>query len=180
MIRSLSVAAVVLTAGLAVAAGLESGPQVGQQPRPFSPLNINGETPDQKVCLVCRNGSNPVAMVFARCADCPQTAKLIKALDKVTAENKAKEMGSFVVFCSDEEKLDAKLKDMVKTAGIKETVLAIDTPSGPSGYKIAKDADLTVVLYTDRKVKANMAFKKGEITDKDIETIVAEAGKLAK
>ncbi len=180
MIRSLSVAAVVLTAGLVVAAGLESGPQVGQSPRPFSPLNINGETPDQKVCLVCRNGSNPVAMVFARCADCPQTAKLIKALDKVTMENKAKEMGSFVVFCSDEEKLDAKLKDMVKTAGIKECVLAIDTPSGPSGYKIAKDADLTVVLYTDRKVKANMVFKKGEMTDKDIEMIVAEAGKLVK
>jgi hypothetical protein len=180
MIRSLSVAAVVLTAGLAVAAGLESGPQEGQSVRPFAPLNINGETPDQKQCLVCRNGDSPVAMVFARCADCPQTAKLIKALDKATVENKKAEMASFVVFCSDEEKLDGKLKDMVKSASIKETVLAIDTPSGPSGYKIAKDADITVVLYKNKKVKANMAFKKGEIKDSDIEKIVAEAGKLTK
>jgi hypothetical protein len=178
MIRTLSLAAVVLSAGLVVAAGLESGPQVGQSPKPFAPLNVNGETPDQKVCLVCRNGSNPVAMVFARCADCPMTQKLIKAIDKATVENKKAEMGSFVVFCSDEEGLDKKLKDMVKTADIKECVLSIDTPTGPSGYKIAKDADLTVVIYTNRKVTANYAFKKGELKDSDIETVLKDIGKI--
>src|SRR4051812_34219578 len=120
MIRSLSVAALVLTAGFAVAANITSGPQKGEAvPGPFAPLNINGETPDQKQCLYCRNGDHPVAMIFARTADCPQTQKLIKAIDKATVENKKAEMGSFVVFCSDEEKLDAKLKDFVKTAGIK-------------------------------------------------------------
>ena len=181
MIRSFAVAAVALTAGLAVAAGLQSGPQAGEAvPGPFAPLNINGETPDQKQCLYCRNGDNPVAVVFARTADCPMTQKLIKAIDKATAENKKAEMGSYVVFCSDEEKLDAKLKDMVKTAGIKETVLSIDSPSGPGKYKIAKDADLTVVLYTKRKVVENFAFEKGKITDKDIETIVADVSKITK
>jgi hypothetical protein len=39
---------------------------------------------------------------------------------------------------------------------------------------VAKDADITVVLYTDRMVKANHAFKKGELKDADIEKIVSE------
>ncbi len=181
MIRSLSVAAVVLTAGFAVAANVTSGPQVGDAvPGPFAPLNINGEGADQKVCQFCRCGDSPVAVVFARTADCPMTQKLIKAIDKATAENKAAEMGSYVVFCSDEENLDKKLKEMVKTANIKETVVCIDSPSGPGKYKIAKDADLTVVLYTKRKVKVNYAFEKGKITDSDIATIVADVSKIVK
>lgn len=181
MIRSLSVAALVLTAGVAVAASVKSGPQPGESvPGPFAPLNINGETPDQKQCLYCRNGDNPVAVVFARTPDCPQTQKLIKAIDKATVENKGKEMGSYVVFCSDEENLDKKLKEFVKTAGIKETVLSIDSPSGPGKYKIAKDADLTVLLYTKRKVVENYAFKKGEIKDSDIDTITKDVSKIVK
>lgn len=179
MIRSLSVAAVALTAGLAVAADIKSGPQAGESvPGPFTPLNVTGSAAGEKYCLYCENGSKPVAMVFARCADCPMTAKLIKAIDKANAAND--KMGSFVVFCSDEEKLEGKLKDMAKTAGIKTTVLSIDSPSGPGKYKIAKDADLTVVLYTNRKVNANYTFKKGEIKDSDIDTIVAEVAKIAK
>ena len=181
MIRSLSLAAVVLTAGLAVAATLKSGPQPGEAvPGPFTPLNVTGEAAGQKHCLYCQNQDHPVAVVFARTADCPMTQKLIKAIDKATVENKKAEMGSYVVFCSDEEKLEAKLKDFAKTASIKETVLSIDSPSGPGKYKIAKDADLTVVLYTKRKVVENFAFEKGKITDKDIDTIVADVSKIVK
>ena len=34
---------------------------------------------------------------------------------------------------------------------------------------MCKDADVTVVLYNQHKVKANYAFKKGELKDKDID-----------
>lgn len=57
---------------------------------------------------------------------------------------------------------------------IEQTVLSIDNPAGPKAYNVSKDADVTVVLYVDRKVKANHAFKKGELTDKDIEKFVSE------
>ncbi len=57
-----------LVASTALAAEtLKSGPQVGEDvPGPFHPLNINGAKAGQKNCLFCENGSNPVAMVFAR------------------------------------------------------------------------------------------------------------------
>jgi hypothetical protein len=50
--------------------------------------------------------------------------------------------------------------------------------AGPQAYKVAKDADVTVVLYTDHKVKANYVFAKGELKDKDIDRIVAGLSKI--
>lgn len=83
-------------------------------------------------------------------------------------------MSSFVVFCNSDEALEGQLKQLAKDKELKNVVLSIDNPAGPEGYKVAKDADVTVVLYVDRTVKANYAFKKGGLKDKDIETIVTK------
>jgi hypothetical protein len=103
---------------------------------------------------------------------------LVKKVDEATVKNKGARMGSFVVFCSDEDGLEAKLKDLAKKQGLKKVVLTIDNPSGPSGYNIAKGADVTVVLYNRRTVKANHSFKKGELKDKNIDAIVADVAKI--
>ena len=87
-------------------------------------------------------------------------------------------MGSFVVFLSDDEKLEKNLKELAKKENFAHTVLAIDNPAGPKGYDIAKEADVTVVLYTKRNVKANYAFRKGELKDKDVEMIVKDISKI--
>jgi hypothetical protein len=87
-------------------------------------------------------------------------------------------MGRFVVFCSDDEKLGDKLKDVAQKNSIKTCILAIDNPAGPKAYNVAKDADVTVVLYNNRKVVANYAFKKGDLNDKAIEKILADVPKI--
>ena len=180
MVRKLLLAALVaVTGSLAIAAELKSGPQTGEKlPGPFHPLNINGEDAGKKACLYCKNGENPVAMVFARTADCPGTAKLIAKLEEVTAANAKSEMGSFVVFLTDDDKAGDKLKTMAEKAKLKHVVLAVDTPAGPNKYNVAKDADITVVLYNERKVAANHTFAQGKITDKDIEMIAGEVSKI--
>ena len=166
-------------AGLAVAAELKSGPQAGDKlPGPFHPLNCTGESAGKKACLVCKHGDSPVALVFARTADCPQTAKLLKKLDEATVANKKAEMGSFVIFLTDDDKMPEKLKAMAEKAGIKELTVAVDNPTGPAKYNVDKDADLTVILYTERMVKGNWSFKKGEITDANIDTIVKDVSKI--
>jgi hypothetical protein len=170
-------AAAVAAAALALPASAEhikSGPQAGEKvPGPFHPVNVTGDKKGEKFCLFCVNGENPVAMIFAR-ESSPELTKLIKKIDDATAKNKDKSMGSFVVYLSDKDGLDKELSSLAEKEKIQKTVLSIDNPAGPSGYNVAKDADVTVVLYVDRKVKANHAFKKGEMTDKDIEKIVSE------
>jgi hypothetical protein len=116
-------------------------------------------------------------MIFAREIDDSLTS-LVKKLDKATAANKSCRMGSFVVFLSNEEGLEQKLKDLIKKEDLKNTILTIDNVSGPRGYGIAKEADVTVVLYTDRTVKVNHAYKKGEFKEKDVEQVIKELPKI--
>ncbi len=181
MHRMLSVAVVVLAVGTALAADLKSGPQPNQQvPGPFHPLNINGSNAGEKFCLYCANGTNPVAMVFAR-SNSPELTKLIKEIDAATAKNQSAKMGSFVVFLSkDTEGTEKELKELVKSQNIQKTILAIDNPAGPKDYNVSKNADITVVLYTDHTVKANYAFEKGKLTEKDITTILKDLPKILK
>jgi hypothetical protein len=112
--------------------------------------------------------------VFARELT-PALAGLVKKLDAATAENKSKRMGSFVVMLSDSDKLEKQLKEMAEKEKIAKTVLTIDNPSGPDGYEIAKNADVTVVLYNKKKVVKTFAYEKGKLdeaaTKKVIEAI---------
>jgi hypothetical protein len=178
-VRLFAAALAAAVLALPVSAGeLKSGPQAGEKvPGPFHPVNVTGEHKGEKFCLFCVNGENPVAMVFAR-ESSPELTKLIKKLDEATAKNKEASMGSFVVFLSDKDGLDKELAATAEKNKIEKTVLSIDNPAGPKGYEVAKDADVTVVLYVDRKVKANHAFKKGELKDADIDTIVKDIPKI--
>jgi hypothetical protein len=164
----------------AVAADMKSGPQPGDKfPGAFHPLNVTGESKGEKACLVCKAGNAPVAMVFARCADCEMTASLIKKLDAATDKNQKASMESFAVFLTDDtEAVQKKLEAMAKTASLKHLTLAIDNPIGPENYKVSKDADVTVVLYVKRDIKANYAFKKGELTAEKIDAIVKDVSKI--
>jgi hypothetical protein len=172
-------AAAVAAAALALpaAAGeLKSGPQTGEAvPGPFHPVNVTGEHKGEKHCLFCSSGDSPVAMIFAREAT-PEVIALIKKIDAANAKNS--EMKSFVVFLSDKEGLDKELASAAEKEGIKNTVLSIDNPAGPKGYKVAEDANVTVVLYKERKVKANHAFKKGELKDGAIQKVIADIPKI--
>jgi hypothetical protein len=183
MKKCFALVAVVVACGLIAQAGesVKSGPQVGEnaRPKPFFPLNINGPTPNEKQCLVCRNGDNPVAMIFARDTN-EQLTNLISKLDAATIKNADKKMGSFAVFCNDSESLQGKLKTLADTQKLQKFTLAIDNPTGPEPYKIAKDADVTVVLYNKSKVVANYTFKKGELNAQSIEKIVSDVSKITK
>jgi hypothetical protein len=120
-------------------------------------------------------------MIFAREVSDPLTS-LAKKIDAATAKNSDCKMGSFVVFCSDDEALEKKLKNLAEKEKLEKIALAIDNPAGPEKYNIAKDADITVVLYVGAynkgSVKANYTFKKGEMKDKDIDKIVEDLAKI--
>jgi hypothetical protein len=172
-----TLAVAVLGVSFAVATAQEklvSGPQVGGTvPGPFHPLNVTGEKAGKKNCLYCANGDAPVAVVFARDLT-PQVAALIKQIDKATVANSKESLGSYAVFCSDDEKLADKLKAFAEKEKIEKLVLSIDNPAGPEKYKIAKDADVTVIYYNTFKVAANHAFRSGELRDADVPRVAAD------
>lgn len=116
-------------------------------------------------------------MIFAREVNDHLTG-LVKKIDAANAKNQDCDMGSFVVFLSDDKGLEKQLKELAKKEQLKHTVLTIDKPAGPRGYDISPDADVTVILYTKRNVKANFAFRKGELKDADVEKITAALPKI--
>lgn len=112
-------------------------------------------------------------MIFAREISDGLTG-LVKQIDKATAKNEKAEMGSFVVFLNDEEALKEKLEKLAAKEKIQHTILTIDNPAGPTKYRIAKDADVTIVLYVKGVVKANHAFRKGELKGADVDKVLAD------
>ncbi|HTU18930.1 MAG TPA: hypothetical protein VMG10_12795 [Gemmataceae bacterium] len=112
-------------------------------------------------------------MIFAREVTDGLTS-LVKKIDEATDKNRSCRMGSFVVFCNDDEGLKKKLEELAEKQKLKRTILSIDNPAGPEGYAIAKDADVTVLLYTKHKVKVNHAYKKGELTEREVKRILSE------
>ena len=165
-------------AGVVSAQSVTSGPQAGAKvPGPFAPLNVTGPYAGEKVCQYCKNGANPVAMIFAREVS-PALVALLKQIDAATAAHADCHMGSFVVFLSDSRELAGRLKGIAEKEGIKTTILAIDDPAGPPNYKIAAEADITVVLYTHHTVKVNRAFRKGELDDRAAGAIVTDLAKI--
>jgi hypothetical protein len=109
-------------------------------------------------------------MIFAREISDPLTS-LVKKVDEANGKQ-GKKMGSFIVVLNKDAK--DKLKELAEKQGIKHTVLTTQDKAGPAGYKIAPEADVTVILYVKKKVAVNQAFRKGELKEKDVKTILSK------
>jgi hypothetical protein len=119
-----------------------------------------------------------VVCVFARKTSEP-LASLVKQIDAKIGEKD--ELKSFVVIMTkDGEKAGEALKKLAKEASVKNVPLTmIGEKDGPPDYEISADADVTVLMWNQGKVKVNFAYK-GELTEKDVETIVSGIPKLLK
>jgi hypothetical protein len=115
-------------------------------------------------------------MVFAKTADGSLTS-LVKKVEAAVNTNKSADLRAFVVLTSDAKGLEEKLKKLAESEKIDKTVLTIDNPGGPEGLQLSSDADVTVVLYVRKQVKATTGFK-GTLTDKDIDQALADLPKI--
>ncbi len=105
---------------------------------------------------------------------------LVKKIDGLVAKNKDKKLSAFVVLLSEDADADeAKLKELAKKHKIKTTPLTVfEGIAGPPNYKIAKDADVTVLMWERRKVKVNYAFAKDGLNKKLVKAIVKDTAKI--
>jgi hypothetical protein len=117
-----------------------------------------------------------VVCVFARKTSEP-LASLVKQIDQKIGENTS--LKSFVVIMTkDGEKTGEALKKLAKDESIEHVPLTMSgEKDGPPDYEISSDADITVLMWKQHLVKVNQGYK-GELTDKDVQTIVSEIPKL--
>ena len=116
------------------------------------------------VCVFARKTSEPLA-------------SLVKQIDMKIGEND--KLKSFVVIMTkDGDKTGEALKKLAKEASVKNVPLTMfGAKDGPPDYEISADADVTVLMWNEGKVKVNYAYK-GELTEKDVKTIVSGIPKL--
>jgi hypothetical protein len=157
---------------------IKSGLQAGEHITTiFEPLNLNGPHANEPHCLVCENGQSPVAMILARDAS-ESLLRLIAKLDAACVRHARQELGSFVVFFDASEPLQEKLRGFAAKAMLKKLVLASEAEKQIPEYKASAEADVTVLLYSRHQVKANFAFRKGELSDAAIDAIVDALPKI--
>ncbi|MDG1893298.1 MAG: hypothetical protein P8J37_00155 [Fuerstiella sp.] len=168
-----------LTCGVTNAADVESGLQVGAYPGAFYVADVTGPSAGEKLCYRCRYGAQPVVSIFARKLD-DNVTKLIKELDAVVGKNRDSRMAAFVVLLTDDQiAAQAKLKKAANTHGIKHTPLTVfENSDGPGKYHIARDADITVMMWVESDVKVNHAYSVGSLNGEAIAKIVGDTSKI--
>jgi hypothetical protein len=148
----------------------------GDKVAAFHVLDVTGPSKGEKVCYRCKYSSNAVAAVFTRCM-CDETQKLVKKIDGEVA---AKGIKGFLTHLSDDEEGSKKaLTEVAEKHGIKMPLTVFENKVGPLSYKLAKDADVIVMVWKDGKVVETHAFKATDINDAKIAACVKAVEKVS-
>jgi len=146
--------------------GLQQGDPIGA----FYVTKIAGAVDDsvevgESLCYRCRYGSRPMVIVFARDTGGDVPA-LLAALDKTVAQHEEAGLKGLLTLIGEDAGVlkDEAEKVAVKTAAKSiPVVVAKKTQTGPESYKIAPDAEVTVILAKDSQVVSNHSFEADEI-----------------
>ena len=167
--RSVVAAFALLTAllpGVHAADPCTSGLTPGQRPGPYSSIVSVGAERGQAHCFICDTAERPAVIVFAHTLG-ESLGKLVTGLDKAVADDKSADLRSWVTFLSeDQTTLDPKVVEWGKKYAVRYVPLGVfENLDGPPSYRLSRDADVTVMLFVNRKVVANFAFRAGDLND---------------
>lgn len=165
------------------ASPLMSGPKVGSEPGMYPVVLSTGPDRGKPTCLFCAAGARPIVAVFARTPD-EGLARLAARLDKALAAHKAAQLRSWIAFVSkDPDALDSQLVRWSQQHHLRALPVGIyvdPTEGGPENYRLAREANVTVVMSSRQKVTAVFAFVQGELTDAAVEQVLNRVPELIK
>ena len=174
---ALSLALVTGLGASAIADDVKSGLPEGEKVGAYYVKDVTGPSAGEELCYRCKFGNKPVVNIFARNIDDSFVA-LIKDVDAKMAEND--KLNGFVTLLTDDPAAAEKeLKELAAKNKIKNLPLTVfkDT-KGPESYKIAKDSDITVMMWVNSEVKSNHSYGKGEMCSECVKTVVADIPKI--
>ncbi len=104
---------------------------------------------------------------------------LVKQIDSLVgsaADRKAPNKAFFVLITDDPDAATSQLESLAQKEAIRNIPLTVfDGVSGPRGYNIAKDAEVTIMMWKKGTVQVNRSFRKGALDENAVEQILAEA-----
>jgi hypothetical protein len=172
-----------LTAVSAAPGTLRSGPQPGERPLPFTSNMVTGPHRGQQHCYVCEFKDEPVVLIFARRMS-PATGRLMRRLQQAAREHQKERLFGWVVFLGErgtsaETQLEAAAYAFAKANEATSLVVsALGDPEGPPGYLIAPEAEVTALLFRDRRIVANRAFRSKEWDEHAVGDVLKEIPRL--
>jgi hypothetical protein len=157
-----------------------SGPGEGKRPGPYSFVLCTGDNRGKSHCYICETENRPAVIVFARGTDEP-LGKLAAEIDKALGTYKKNDLRAWVTLLAEEQdKIDAGVLAWAKKHAVRSTPVGVfEDIDGPPSYKLARDAEVTVLLSVKQKVVVNRAFRKGELNDERIAEIVKALPRIA-
>lgn len=179
MKRIAAVLAVLAAAPLFAAEEKADTLATGEAVAPFYVADVTGPAAGEKLCYRCRYGDRPVVSIFVRDVD-EQVATLVKEVDQKVGQNKEAGMAAFVVLLTENPEADAqKLKDLASKHNIQNVPLTtFDGKAGPPKYKLGQDTDVTVMMWVDSKLKVNDGYKKGELAQDKVSSVVGKTKEI--
>src|SRR5438105_1058631 len=150
-----------------------SGLREGQRPGPYASVVATGPQRGQSYCYICETAERPAVVIFARGLSDP-LGHLVRQLDKATDQHKATGLRAWVTFLSaDQPTLDPEVVQWGRQHAIETVPLAVfEDTDGPPSYRLARDAEVTVLFFVKQKVTANFAFRKGELTEERVAEVM--------
>ncbi len=137
----------------------------------------DGVEDGEELCYRCRYGSRPMVMVFARETG-GKVADLVKQIDSAVAENDESQFKGLLTLLGDDAgQLKADATALAAKASVKQVplVVAKETKTGPTNYKISEDAAITVVVANDSQVVTTHTFSADDI---DIPAVMNEVKQM--
>jgi hypothetical protein len=179
MMKRMLAPAVALLLAIAPAFAADGPLQVGDEVGAFYVKDVTGPAAGTALCYRCRYGDQPVVSIFAREVD-DKLAALLKEVDALVDKNSAKEMAAFLVVMTDDPSgQEEQLKKLAKDSGLKNVPLTtFEDVNGPRGYRLKKNADITVMMWVNGKVQVNESLGRDDLTAEKIASLTQSTSKI--
>ena len=123
-------------------------------------------------------GARPVVFVVAKTPD-RALAMLAKKLDDLVVFQQDKKLAAVVHFLGEtNDETKEKIKEFGEELDLKRVPLAVTSDTEP--LKIDAAAEVTVMIYRGKTVKANYALAKDGLDQKTIEAIISSTESMLK
>ena len=140
---------------------------------------VTGPQAGKSVCYVCRNGDRPVVLVLLKELG-PDTAALLKDLDRSVNRHRADGLRCFAVFLTDSPQKDsARLQTLAFDEKIDVPLtLAGEAATQGSSVAVPVGATISVITYHDRRIVQRFSFKPGACDESARRSIISASEKL--